>query len=102
MKVTVIGAGAWGSALAKVLHENGNAVTVWDIDQDLLEELRQGRSERYLPGVPLPSALKATSDLPETLAAAELVLFEFCVCRDCPDVVRIVQSHHRFEQFRRR
>ena len=32
MKITVLGAGAWGTALAKVLHENGNAVTLWDID----------------------------------------------------------------------
>ena len=32
MKITVLGAGAWGTALAKVLQENGNAVTLWDID----------------------------------------------------------------------
>ena len=32
MKITVLGAGAWGTALAKVLHENGNAVTLWDIN----------------------------------------------------------------------
>jgi len=44
--------GAWGTALAKVLHENGNAVTLWDIATDTLEELRRGRSEHYLPGCP--------------------------------------------------
>jgi len=54
MKITVLGAGAWGTALAKVLHENGNVVALWDIDGETLEELRHGRSERYLPGVKLP------------------------------------------------
>jgi glycerol-3-phosphate dehydrogenase (NAD(P)+) len=46
MKITVLGAGAWGTALAKVLHENGNAVTLWDISVETLEELRHGRSRR--------------------------------------------------------
>ena len=49
MKITVLGAGAWGTALAKVLHENGNAVALWDIDAETLEELRHGRSERRGP-----------------------------------------------------
>ncbi len=31
MRITVLGAGAWGTALAKILHENGNNVTLWDI-----------------------------------------------------------------------
>ena len=55
MRITVLGAGAWGTALAKVLRENGNAVALWDINAETLEELRQGRSERYLPGVKLPT-----------------------------------------------
>ena len=58
MKITVLGAGAWGTALAKVLHENGNAVTLWDIATDTLDELRRGRSERYLPGVPAADGLE--------------------------------------------
>ena len=62
MKITVLGAGAWGTALAKVLHENGNAVTLWDISAETLEELRRGRSERYLPGVPLPTEWKLETD----------------------------------------
>ena len=42
MKITMLGAGAWGTALAKVLHENGNAVTLWDKDAGLL----RGNPER--------------------------------------------------------
>ena len=37
MKITVLGAGAWGTALAKVLHENGNAVALWDINAETLD-----------------------------------------------------------------
>ena len=36
MRITVLGAGAWGTALAKILHENGNAVTLWDINAQAL------------------------------------------------------------------
>ena len=37
MRITVLGAGAWGASLAKVLHENGNGVTLWDINAASLE-----------------------------------------------------------------
>ena len=50
MNTCVLGAGAWGAALAKVLHENGNSVTLWDINTTLLSELQRGRSEKLLPG----------------------------------------------------
>ena len=39
MRITVLGAGAWGASLAKVLHENGNAVALWDHNAALLDEL---------------------------------------------------------------
>ena len=63
MNVAVIGAGAWGTALAKVLQENGHAVTLWARDKTLLRELASGRNERYLPGVPLPSNWTCEGDL---------------------------------------
>ena len=71
MKITVLGAGAWGTALAKVLHENGNAVTLWDIDARTLDELRRGRNERYLPGMALPTDWKAEADFERAVAGAE-------------------------------
>ena len=71
MKITVLGAGAWGTALAKVLHENGNAVTLWDIDTGTLDELRRGRNERYLPGVALPTDWKVEADFARAVAGAE-------------------------------
>jgi glycerol-3-phosphate dehydrogenase (NAD(P)+) len=74
MRITVLGAGAWGSALAKVLHENGNSVTVWDINAALLEELRQGHSERLLPGVTLPTDWKVEADFERAIAGREVLI----------------------------
>ena len=75
MKIAVIGAGAWGSALAKVLHENGNSVTLWDIDADVLDSLRRGHSERYLPGVQLPTDWKVEADWEKAVRGRECLVF---------------------------
>jgi glycerol-3-phosphate dehydrogenase (NAD(P)+) len=74
MKITVLGAGAWGTALAKVLYENGNAVTLWDIATDTLKEIQGGRSERYLPGVKLPTDWKAEADFGKAAGGAECLV----------------------------
>ena len=71
MRIAVLGAGAWGTALAKVLQENGNAVTLWDINADTLGELRLGHSERYLPGVKLPTDWKTEPDFQKAVGGAE-------------------------------
>ncbi len=74
MKISVLGTGAWGTALAKVLHENGSAVTLWDIDAKTLAELRRGRSERYLPGVSLPADWRVETDFDKALGGAECLV----------------------------
>ncbi len=74
MRVTVLGAGAWGTALAKTLQENGNAVTLWDINPASLAEVQAGRNERYLPGVPLPADWKTQADFSKAVGGAECVV----------------------------
>jgi glycerol-3-phosphate dehydrogenase (NAD(P)+) len=74
MKTTVLGTGAWGTALAKVLQENGNAVTLWDIDAKTLEELRHGCNERYLPGVKLPANWTVEQDFEKAVGGAECLV----------------------------
>jgi glycerol-3-phosphate dehydrogenase (NAD(P)+) len=74
MRIAVLGAGAWGAGLAKVLHENGNSVTLWDINAELLEELRTGHSTKLLPGVALPTDWKIESDLKTAIGGREVVV----------------------------
>jgi glycerol-3-phosphate dehydrogenase (NAD(P)+) len=74
MKITVLGAGAWGAALAKVLHENGHAVALWDKNAALLAELRQGRSEKLLPGVKLPEDWNTETDFVRAVAGRDVLV----------------------------
>jgi glycerol-3-phosphate dehydrogenase (NAD(P)+) len=75
MKVTVIGAGAWGTALAGVLCQNGNEVTLWGHDPGYLREVqRTGRNEIFLPGIPLPPQLKCEPDLLEAAAGSDCLV----------------------------
>lgn len=65
-KVTVLGAGSWGTALAIVLAENGHDTLVWTHRADQAEEMNVNRTnKKYLPETILPSNLKATNDLTE-------------------------------------
>lgn len=63
MKVTVLGSGAWGTALALLLLENGNQVTMWSHRPTALEEIRAKGENPKLSGVPVPQALALTSQM---------------------------------------
>lgn len=75
MKLTILGAGAWGTALALVLHRNGRPVTLWGHSAEHLEDVRRAaRNERYLPGIELPRDWTYESDLARAVAGAEVVV----------------------------
>ncbi len=74
MKVAVLGAGAWGTALAKVLHDNSHQVTLWARDAAALNELATGRNERYLHGVPLPKDWKCEPDLDKAANGQDCII----------------------------
>ena len=75
MKITVLGAGAWGTALARLLAEAQNRVTLWGHDPDHLAEMGQSqRNERYLPGVEISAAIRLEPVLRRAIAEAELVV----------------------------
>ena len=63
MKITVLGSGAWGTALALLLLENGNDVTLWSYTEEESAVLREKRENPMLKGVPLPEELKLTTDM---------------------------------------
>jgi glycerol-3-phosphate dehydrogenase (NAD(P)+) len=63
-KVTVIGAGAWGSTLSQVLADAGNEVLLWARNDDVVSEINSKHTnEKYLNGIQLPKSIKATSDI---------------------------------------
>ncbi len=73
-RAAVIGAGSWGTALAKVLADKGYVTRLWGRDQRLVREINDARENRkYLAGVPLPENLTAESELARTLEDAQVV-----------------------------
>jgi glycerol-3-phosphate dehydrogenase (NAD(P)+) len=75
VKITVLGAGAWGTALASLLQEAGNVVTLWARDAVLLDEIRHaGRNDRFLPGVQLASQLAFEPELLKALSSPDCIV----------------------------
>lgn len=74
-KVTVIGAGSWGCALAMHLSRHHDDICLWDIDTPLLEEMKIKRENtRYLPGNPLPEKLSIETDFNTAVRDRDLIL----------------------------
>ncbi len=75
MNITILGTGAWGTALARHLHAGQHRITVWDHDTDNLRVLGQsGRNEKYLPGIELPRGLRVEPELARAWEGADLVV----------------------------
>lgn len=71
----VMGAGAWGTALAKVLADAGNDVRLWARRPEIADEVNDAHTNAgYLPGVILPPAIRATADPAEALDGVTTVL----------------------------
>jgi glycerol-3-phosphate dehydrogenase (NAD(P)+) len=71
----VMGAGAWGTALAKLLADAGGEVTLWARRPDLAAEINSSRhNPDYLPGVKLPANISATADAKDALSGVTTVL----------------------------
>ena len=73
-KLGVIGAGSWGTALAILLNENGNEVTLWSHREAEAEQIRSTRQVSKLPEVRLPDAIRVTSDLQEASAGKDILI----------------------------
>jgi len=98
-KVTVIGAGAWGTAIAKVLAENGAAVTLWVYEKDLAQAIQKERENgSYLHGVLLPDSIRVVSDLQEAMCDAEII-FEAIPVPHVRMVLNSLKPH--FKKFQR-
>ncbi|MBH0201599.1 MAG: NAD(P)-dependent glycerol-3-phosphate dehydrogenase [Nitrospira sp.] len=75
-KIGVIGAGAWGTALAKHLAEKGLEIRLWAYEQDVVNAINTSHENPvFLKDIPLPRNLVATSSLVEAITACEGILF---------------------------
>lgn len=73
-RVAVVGAGAWGTALAGLLAKRGHEVVLWSWEAEVADSVNREHTNRYLEGVALPASLRATTSLPEAVGGAEVVL----------------------------
>jgi glycerol-3-phosphate dehydrogenase (NAD(P)+) len=81
MDIAVIGAGSWGTALAKVLADKGNAVTLWGRSPEQLADIQEKHvNAKYLPTAKLPDTLTTEPDLDKAVAGK-------------PYVISVVPSH---------
>lgn len=69
-----MGSGSWGTAFAATLADAGCDVVVWGRRQEVVDQINRGSNEDYLPGIPLPTALRATADVEAALAERDLVV----------------------------
>lgn len=75
MKITVIGAGSWGTALALHFSQHGNRVSLWTRNADQVRQMKEERENKHgLPGFPFPKTLEVCADLEEALQNSRLVL----------------------------
>ncbi len=75
MRAVVMGAGSWGTAVAKILADAGNDVTMWARHTERAEAINsEHENAAYLPGIPLPDSIVAVSSVEEALADKEIVV----------------------------
>lgn len=75
MKISLLGSGQWGTALAQILCDAGNDVLIWGRNEAVVAEINQDHcNSKSLPELVLPTALRATSDISEAFAHAELIV----------------------------
>lgn len=74
MKISILGAGAFGLALASIFKENNNDVTVWSRFEEEVASLREKNTNEKIKNIKLPSGIKYTSNLKDTVESSELLV----------------------------
>ena len=75
MKITVLGAGGWGTTIALVLYDNHHDVNLWTFDSDQADLIRKKHENpQFLPGVVLPSEIKITTDIEASCRERDMIV----------------------------
>jgi glycerol-3-phosphate dehydrogenase (NAD(P)+) len=75
-QIAVLGAGAWGTAIAKVIAEKEKDVIIWSYETEVRDDInKKRRNSRFLPDVELPKTLKATSNIEEAVEGKDFLIF---------------------------
>jgi len=75
-RVAVLGAGSWGTALGALLVKGGAETVLWTVEGEVAAQIAaRHENPKYLPGLPLPPALRVTTDATAALAGAEAVVW---------------------------
>lgn len=75
MRCAVVGAGAWGTALANQLATNGHDVIIWAYETEVAESINlRNENEKFLKSIPLIPSIKATSDIAEAVRGADVIV----------------------------
>ena len=89
MRITLLGAGAWGTALA-IAFAGKNAVTLWSREEDVAVDLRNAReNHRFLPGHKLPESVCVETDFSVAIAGADLLVIATPIAGLRPTVERL-------------
>jgi len=73
-RISVLGPGSWGTALAVLLAKKGYPVKLWGLESEIAAIERDRENVRYLPGIPLPENLACTSEIDNALSDADAVV----------------------------
>ncbi len=73
-KISVIGSGSWGVALAMLLHNNGHEVKIWSYNKEEADLINNEKKCKFLPGVNVPENIKCYTDLGESIKDSEIIL----------------------------
>ena len=74
-KISVIGSGGWGIALAILLHKNGHNLTIWSFDKKEVEELKETKQNKAkLPNILISNDIEVTNDLKEAVSDKDILV----------------------------
>jgi len=75
-QIAVLGAGAWGTAIAKVIAEKEKDVVIWSFEEQTRDDINQNqRNSRFLPDVELPGTIKSTVDIEEAAEGRQFLIY---------------------------